>query len=83
MLHDLLGVLQVRIAGRLEAQHIDAAAERVSVCEQVLRPLFEVAEPAGRYRVRQGPNSGIAAIMGKWPGDETDEEIAAILEHLS
>jgi predicted aconitase with swiveling domain len=26
---------------------------------------------------------GLAAIMGKWPGDESDEEIAEILERLS
>ncbi len=32
---------------------------------------------------RQGPNSGVAAIMGAWPGDETDEEIAELLEEIS
>ncbi|HVA46715.1 MAG TPA: hypothetical protein VNH11_10160 [Pirellulales bacterium] len=31
----------------------------------------------------QGPRSGMAAIMGQWPGDETDEEVAAALERLS
>lgn len=31
----------------------------------------------------QGPNSGINAVIGKWPGDETDEEINALLEELS
>ncbi|MFL6263377.1 MAG: hypothetical protein ACJ76Y_27085 [Thermoanaerobaculia bacterium] len=31
----------------------------------------------------QGPDSGLNAIMGKWPGDETDEEILALLEKLS
>ncbi len=31
----------------------------------------------------QGPNSGINAIMGKWPGDETEEEILALLEEMS
>jgi hypothetical protein len=31
----------------------------------------------------QGPDTGINAMIGKWPGDETDEEIAAILEELS
>lgn len=68
---------------RLEARHIDVADERASVWEQMPRPLFEAAEPGTSYRVRQEPSSGLAAIMGKWPGDETDEEIAAILEHLS
>ena len=36
-----------------------------------------------RYRKSQGARSGMAAIMGKWPGDETDEEVAAALESLS
>ncbi len=31
----------------------------------------------------QGPDSGINAIIGKWPGDESDEEILALLEELS
>lgn len=31
----------------------------------------------------QGPDSGLNAIMGKWPGDETDEEILALLEEMS
>jgi hypothetical protein len=31
----------------------------------------------------QGPDSGLNAVMGKWPGDETDEEILAMLEKLS
>lgn len=26
---------------------------------------------------------GVAAIMGKWPGDETDEEVAAALREMS
>jgi hypothetical protein len=31
----------------------------------------------------QGPDSGLNAVMGKWPGDETDEEVLALLEELS
>jgi hypothetical protein len=31
----------------------------------------------------QGPDSGLNAVMGKWPGDETDEEILALLEEMS
>lgn len=68
---------------RLEARHIDVADEQASVWEQMPRPLFEAAEPGTSYRVRQEPSSGLAAIMGKWPGDETDEEIVALMEHLS
>jgi|GEM_PF-3043762 hypothetical protein len=26
---------------------------------------------------------GLASVVGKWPGDETDEEVAAALQELS
>lgn len=39
-------------------------------------------DPA-RLRVPQDPSGGMASIMGKWPGDETEEEIAEGLEWLS
>jgi hypothetical protein len=68
---------------RLEAHRIDEADERAGVWGRMPRPLFEAAEPVVQYRVRQDPRSGLAAIMGKWPGDESDEEIAEILEQLS
>lgn len=29
------------------------------------------------------PKKGIAAIFGKWPGDETDEQIEAALREIS
>lgn len=32
----------------------------------------------------QGPNSGINAIIGKWPGDDlSEEEFIALVEELS
>jgi hypothetical protein len=34
-------------------------------------------------RQPQGPRSGINAIIGRWPGDESDEEAARALEELS
>jgi hypothetical protein len=34
-------------------------------------------------RKPQGAKSGINAVIGKWPGDETEEIITAILEELS
>jgi hypothetical protein len=33
--------------------------------------------------VPQGPKSGINAIIGKWPGNESEEEVLAMLEELS
>jgi hypothetical protein len=42
-------------------------------------------KPAGQsdFRQPQGPDSGLNAILGQWPGDETDDEIAVELENLS
>lgn len=34
------------------------------------------------YRKRQTRTSGLAAVIGRWPGDETDEEIQEALEAL-
>lgn len=36
-----------------------------------------------QIRQIQGPRSGVSAIIGKWPGDESEEEITAALEELS
>jgi hypothetical protein len=35
-----------------------------------------------RLQVPQGPDSGINAIFGRWPGDESEEEIIAALKAL-
>ena len=36
-----------------------------------------------RFRVPQTKRTGLGEIIGQWPGDETDEEIAADLEDVS
>ena len=46
------------------------------------RPLVRRLDLAALH-VPQGSDSGINAIMGKWPGDESEEEILALLEELS
>lgn len=68
---------------RLEADAFDEAGERATLWEKVPRPLFSATAGAVKYLVPQGPRSGIAAIIGKWPGDEDDSEIAEALEHIS
>ena len=35
------------------------------------------------FRRPQAATTGIHAIFGRWPGDETEEEILAALEELS
>ncbi len=34
-------------------------------------------------RRTQGPRSGVSAIVGQWPGDETDEQVRDALDRLS
>ena len=48
----------------------------------VKRPLVGTIDLKALH-VPQGPNSGINAIIGKWPGDESEEEVLAMLEELS
>jgi hypothetical protein len=56
----------------------EAAADKQTVRSPLVRRLDLKA-----LHVPQGPDSGINAIMGKWPGDESEEEILAALEELS
>jgi hypothetical protein len=46
------------------------------------RPLFDVADVRDLRRP-QGPRTGINAIIGAWPGDETDDEVFEMLEEMS
>ena len=50
---------------------VDAPPEAAVYREEVWRDL----------RRRKG--AGVASIIGKWPGDETDEEVRKALEELS
>ena len=81
----VLGTSVFRASGnllRVEAESIDDGANA--------SPLFSTPPVASRSRLdanrlrkSQGTRSGMAAIMGRWPGDETEEEIEAALEHIS
>ena len=44
----------------------------------VERPLH-----AQELHKRQGPRSGVAAIIGRWPGDETNEQVDKALTEMS
>ena len=67
---------------RIEAEAIDAAGSDAAVWARVPAPLFRVMD-AANLREPQGPRSGVNAIIGRWPGEESDEEIAAALRELS
>ena len=46
------------------------------------RPLVRTLDIKALH-VPQGPRSGINAVIGKWPGNESEEEVLAMLEELS
>jgi hypothetical protein len=67
---------------RIEAEAIEAADSDAEVWARTPTPLFQVMD-AGGFRHPQGPRSGVNAVIGRWPGDETDEEITSALRELS
>jgi hypothetical protein len=79
------GLAQFRPSGaplRIEAELIEAADDRdLDVWSQPHRPLWGAAAAVREVRPRRG--GGIAAIVGTWPGGESDDEIFAVLEEMS
>jgi len=79
------GIAKFRPSGavlRVEAERIQPAVGDTSVWSHPPKPLMGPHD-ARTLRKPQGPGSGLAAIMGRWPGDESDEEIRRALEALS
>lgn len=80
------GLAKFRPSGsvlRVEAERIEAAAPTdISLWSDLPRPFARVLD-ARTLRKPQGPDSGLAAIFGKWPGTESDEEILRALEEMS
>ena len=67
----------------IEADAVTPATEGdLAVFAAVPTSLDVEVEPRD-LRVAQGPKTGVGAIFGRWPGDESDEEILRILDELS
>ena len=81
----VLGTSVFRASGnllRVEADSIENGENAAAVFSTPPVASGSRLDP-NRLRKPQGPRSGMAAIMGQWPGDETDEEIEVALEHIS
>jgi hypothetical protein len=66
---------------RIDADQIEsAAAEQLQIWAKIPRPVLGSLDLRS-LRETQGPRTGINAIIGEWPGDESDQEIQAGLEH--
>lgn len=81
----VLGSSVFRASGNLLRVEADAIEDGANAS-----PLFSASPVANggrldvnRLRRPQGPRSGMAAIMGRWPGDESEAEIVAALERIS
>ncbi len=81
----VLGTSIFRASGnllRVDAETIEDGANASSIFSTAPVASRSRLDP-NRLRKTQGARSGMAAIMGRWPGDETDEEIEAALEQIS
>jgi hypothetical protein len=80
------GMAQFRPSGtllRVDADQVEAGSEPdLALWSESPRPLF-AAMDLHEARRPQGPRSGINALIGAWPGEETDDEIFALLEEMS
>lgn len=80
------GVAVFRPSGallRIEADRVlPASGVDVEIWSDVPVPLEGELDIRALHKA-QGPRSGVNAILGKWPGDETDAEIDALLEEIS
>jgi hypothetical protein len=80
------GVAQFRPSGsvlHLDAALLQPASEQdLALWSETPRPLFAPLDLRELMRP-QRPTTGINAIIGAWPGDETDEEIFRMLEEMS
>jgi len=65
----------------VEADRIETACD-VSLWSRMPRPVLGDLDRR-TLRRPQGPRSGLNAILGRWPGDESEEEIAAALAEIS
>ena len=66
----------------LDAEKILRGAGEPAILSKIPPPM-DGSVNYRKLRQKQTATNGLAAIIGKWPGDETDEEIFAALEEMS
>ena len=67
---------------RIDAEQVVAGEGEGTIWSRIPLPRERPMVVRELYK-RQGPQSGVAAIIGRWPGDETDEEIDEALAAIS
>ncbi|HEX2091790.1 MAG TPA: hypothetical protein VHG28_05275 [Longimicrobiaceae bacterium] len=80
------GMAQFRPSGtllRVDADLLEPVTERdVAVFSEIPEPLLAAVDTQ-ELRRPQVVRSGINAMVSRWPGDETDDEIFAMIEEMS
>jgi hypothetical protein len=79
------GLAKFRPSGEallIEADGIESDDAAGGLLSRAPKALFQALDMRGLHRP-QGARSGVAAVMGRWPGDESDEEVEALLAELS
>jgi hypothetical protein len=80
------GMAQFRPSGsllRVDADQVEPAGDAdLILWSEPPKPLFAGLDQR-ELRRSQGPRSGINAILGAWPGEETEDELFALLEEMS
>ena len=80
------GLAVFRPSGRLlrvEAERIEAATDaELELWSRAPRPTFGPLDDSALTQP-QGTRSGINAIIGQWPGDESEEEFLAAVAEMS
>jgi hypothetical protein len=68
---------------RIDAEKIGLAGHRDSeMYGRLPRPILSPLDPRS-LRKSQGAKSGINALWGKWPGDESESDVQEALSRLS
>lgn len=67
---------------RIEADVIEKSTGPTSPWSKMPTPVFRSLDTRA-LRVEQGPRSGLNAIYDRWPGDESDDEVADALAKIS
>lgn len=81
----VLGEAAFRPSGRflrVDAEHVSLAVNELPIWSELPEP-SDARVDIQTLHMPHGRKRGLAAVVGQWPGDETDEEIAELLRELS
>jgi hypothetical protein len=66
---------------RIDAQAVGEGIGQPRIFEKVPPPM-QHKQHVTRFRVSEHNKRGVPGFFGKWPGDETDEELLAMLREV-